>query len=86
MSGATLPEVASRCIIHGAMFTLPNLITIGRVLLIPVVAFLLLDHDYRLAFAVFAVAAVGDWVTAFSPGASTRCRSWAPCSILSPTR
>lgn len=65
MSGATLPEVASRCIIHGAMFTLPNLITIGRVLLIPVVAFLLLDHDYTLAFAVFAVAAVGDWVDGF---------------------
>ena len=42
------------------MFTLPNIITIGRVLLIPVVAFLLLDHDYTLAFAVFVVAAVGD--------------------------
>lgn len=48
-----------------AMFTLPNFITIGRVLLIPVVAFLLLDHDYRLAFAVFLVAAVGDWVDGF---------------------
>ncbi|MBI4987843.1 MAG: CDP-alcohol phosphatidyltransferase family protein [Rhodocyclales bacterium] len=47
------------------MFTLPNFITIGRVLLIPVVAFLLLDHDYRLAFAVFLVAAVGDWVDGF---------------------
>jgi len=47
------------------MFTLPNIITIGRVLLIPVVAFLLLDHDYGLAFAVFAVAAVGDWVDGF---------------------
>ena len=47
------------------MFTLPNLITITRVLLIPVVAFLLLDHDYKLAFAVFAAAAVGDWVDGF---------------------
>ncbi len=47
------------------MFTLPNIITIGRVLLIPVVAFLLLDHDYTLAFAVFVVAAVGDWVDGF---------------------
>ena len=47
------------------MFTLPNLITIGRVLLIPVVAFLLLDHDYTLAFAVFVVAAIGDWVDGF---------------------
>jgi len=47
------------------MFTLPNLITIARVLLIPVVAFLLLDHDYKLAFAVFMVAAVGDWVDGF---------------------
>ncbi|HZV53661.1 MAG TPA: CDP-alcohol phosphatidyltransferase family protein [Rhodocyclaceae bacterium] len=47
------------------MFTLPNLITIARVLLIPVVAFLLLDHDYKLAFAVFLAAAVGDWVDGF---------------------
>ena len=47
------------------MFTLPNLITIGRVLLIPVVAFLLLDHDHKLAFAVFMVAAVGDWLDGF---------------------
>lgn len=47
------------------MFTLPNLITILRVLLIPVVAFLLLDHDYRLAFAVFLAAAVGDWLDGF---------------------
>ncbi len=47
------------------MFTLPNLITIGRVLLIPVVTFLLLDHDYKLAFAVFMVAAVGDWLDGF---------------------
>lgn len=47
------------------MFTLPNLITIVRVLLIPVVAFLLLDHDYKLAFAVFMAAAVGDWLDGF---------------------
>jgi cardiolipin synthase len=47
------------------MFTLPNLITIARVLLIPVVAFLLLDHDYKLAFVVFVAAAVGDWLDGF---------------------
>ena len=47
------------------MFTLPNLITIARILLIPVVAFLLLDHDYKLAFAVFMAAALGDWVDGF---------------------
>ena len=47
------------------MFTLPNLITIVRVLLIPVVAFLLLDHDHTLAFAVFLVAALGDWLDGF---------------------
>ncbi len=47
------------------MFTLPNTITVARILLIPLVAFLLLDHDYRLAFAVFAAAAVGDWLDGF---------------------
>lgn len=47
------------------MFTIPNVITIARILLIPVVAFLLLDHDYALAFAVFLVAAAGDWLDGF---------------------
>ena len=47
------------------MLTLPNLITIARVLLIPVVAFLLLDRDYALAFAVFMAAAIGDWLDGF---------------------
>jgi cardiolipin synthase (CMP-forming) len=47
------------------MLTLPNIITIARVLLIPVVAFLLLDHDYALAFGVFMIAAVGDWLDGF---------------------
>lgn len=60
-----LPGGASQGIILRTMFTLPNIITIGRVLLIPVVAFLLLDHDYTLAFAVFVAAAVGDWVDGF---------------------
>jgi cardiolipin synthase len=47
------------------MLTLPNLVTIARVLLIPVVAFLLLDHDYKLAFIVFMIAAAGDWLDGF---------------------
>ncbi|HMM55428.1 MAG TPA: CDP-alcohol phosphatidyltransferase family protein [Candidatus Desulfobacillus sp.] len=47
------------------MFTVPNLITVARILLIPLVAFLLLDHDYRLAFAVFLAAALGDWLDGF---------------------
>ena len=47
------------------MFTLPNLITVARILLIPVVAFLLLDHDYAMACGVFAAAALGDWLDGF---------------------
>ncbi len=47
------------------MFTIPNLITVVRVLLIPVVAYLLLDHDYALAFTVFMIAAIGDWLDGF---------------------
>ena len=47
------------------MFTLPNFITVARILLIPVVAFLLLDHDYRLACAIFMAAAVGDWLDGY---------------------
>lgn len=47
------------------MLTLPNLITVARILLIPVVAFLLLDHDYATACGVFVAAAVGDWLDGF---------------------
>ncbi len=47
------------------MFTLPNIITVARILLIPVVAFLLLDRDYAMACGVFVAAAAGDWLDGF---------------------
>ena len=51
------------------MLTLPNLITVARILLIPVVAFLLLDHDYATACGVFVAAAVATGSTVSWPGA-----------------
>lgn len=47
------------------MFTLPNYITVARILLIPVMVYLLLDRDYAPALAVFLGAAVGDWLDGF---------------------
>ena len=38
----------------------PNLITIGRLLLVPVIAWLLVERRYLLALAVFLVAAFSD--------------------------
>lgn len=47
------------------MFTIPNCITVARILLIPVVAYLLLGRNYAPGLAVFLAAAVGDWLDGF---------------------
>lgn len=42
------------------MFTLPNLLTAARLLLAPVVAWRLLEHDVEGAFWLFVIAAITD--------------------------
>jgi len=42
------------------MFTLPNLLTASRLLLAPVVAWRLLEHDVNGAFWLFVIAAITD--------------------------
>ncbi len=44
---------------------IPNLITLGRVFLVPVVFWLLLTHETRWAFVLFVVAGVSDGVDGF---------------------
>lgn len=45
--------------------SLPNLISILRLLLVPLIVSLMLGKDYELAFAVFVVAGVSDAVDGF---------------------
>lgn len=45
--------------------TLPNAITLLRVLLVPAVVLCLLGHRYDLAFWLFAAAGIGDWLDGF---------------------
>lgn len=42
------------------MYTLPNLLTLSRLLLAPVVAWRLLEHDVEGAFWLFVIAAITD--------------------------
>jgi cardiolipin synthase (CMP-forming) len=43
----------------------PNLITIGRILLVPLTIWLLISQEFPLAFAVFIVAGVSDGVDGY---------------------
>lgn len=47
------------------MENIPNLITLGRVVLVPIVFWLLLDGDMRSAFFLFLVAGVSDGVDGY---------------------
>jgi cardiolipin synthase len=44
---------------------LPNFITIGRILLVPVTVWLIISGEFSLAFAAFVVAGVSDGVDGF---------------------
>lgn len=45
--------------------SIPNLITLGRVILVPVVFWLLVTHQLKAAFLVFLVAGISDAVDGF---------------------
>ena len=45
--------------------SIPNLITLGRVILVPVVFWLLITHQLQAAFLAFVVAGISDAVDGF---------------------
>lgn len=45
--------------------TLPNLITIARFLMVPAVIYGLMNAQWQLAFAVFLLAGVSDWIDGY---------------------
>jgi cardiolipin synthase len=50
--------------------SIPNLITLARIILVPVVVWAIADGQLRLAFLLFLAAAISDGWTAFWPSAS----------------
>ena len=65
---------------------LPNLISLGRLLLVPLAISLILDGSYWAAFWVFVVAGVSDALDGFIAKGSIGVRGSAPCWIRLPTR
>ncbi|MGD9739497.1 MAG: CDP-alcohol phosphatidyltransferase family protein, partial [Bauldia sp.] len=45
--------------------TLPNLITVGRLLLVPTIIWFLSERQFGAAFVVFVIAGVSDGVDGF---------------------
>ena len=46
----------------GLTLTIPNLITLARLIAVPVIILLLLDGDFGWAFAIFVIAGISDGV------------------------
>ena len=49
----------------GATVSIPNLITLGRILLVPVVVWAITAGEYRVAFVLFLAAGISDAVDGF---------------------
>jgi cardiolipin synthase (CMP-forming) len=50
---------------RGCIVNLPNTITIGRIILVPVVVWAIAAHEMRIAFVAFVIAGVSDAVDGF---------------------
>ena len=56
-------EVGARS--RGAGLSIPNLITLGRIILVPVVVWAIMSGEMRVAFALFLAAGISDAVDGF---------------------
>lgn len=58
-------EDRPRQVFEGAALSIPNLITLGRILLVPIVIWAITAGEMRAAFALFLLAGVSDAVDGF---------------------
>src|SRR5205823_5890454 len=58
-------RVAGRWLGRDARVSLPNLVTLGRILLVPVVVWAITAGELRIAFALFLAAGITDAVDGF---------------------
>jgi phosphatidylglycerophosphate synthase len=74
----------------GAMLTLPNILTLSRIVTVPVLAALLWfprwPLGYGIGFAVYCLMGITDYFDGYLARAQGRFRSSASSSIPSPTR
>src|SRR5258708_7688926 len=63
-SGKNVPA-QGRCVSRGARVSIPNLITLARILLVPVVVWAITSGEMRIAFLLFFAAGVSDAVDGF---------------------
>src|SRR5262249_17854325 len=75
-----------RRISRGAGLSIPNLITLARILLVPVIVWAIASNQMQIALGVFLVAGLSDLIDGFLPSASAWQRNSALISIRSPTR
>jgi cardiolipin synthase len=54
-----------RCVSRGARVSIPNLITLARILLVPVVIWAITSGEMRIAFLLFLAAGISDAVDGF---------------------
>ena len=66
--------------------SIPNLITLARIILVPVVVWAIASGQLRLAFLLFLAAAISDGVDGFLAKRFGMMPSSAPISIRWPTR
>jgi hypothetical protein len=71
---------------RGLSLSIPNLITLARILLVPVVVWAIASNQMLFAFLLFAAAGVSDAVDGFLANDSAWRASSAAISIRSPTR
>jgi len=50
---------------RGASLSIPNLITLGRIILVPIVVWAIISGEMLLAFALFVIAGISDAVDGF---------------------
>ena len=64
---------------------IPNTLTLARIVLVPLVVWLIVTHEMTAAFVLFLLAGFSDAADGYLPSASNGARSSAPISIRSPT-
>lgn len=49
-------------LLHENIYTIPNMLTVGRLIAAPYVGYLIVQHEYPLALGVFVLAGLTDMV------------------------
>lgn len=55
-------DINTKKILRENIYTIPNMLTVGRLIAAPYVGYLIVNHDYPLALGVFVLAGLTDMV------------------------